>query len=366
MFLGARSPVGVATLAALAVFATGLAVATPLLSVLGGPGGSSFRSPLWRGQPASQVSALGEASVTVDPGSTPLRSIVHRAGRPAPAPGKRTALLIGINHARGGATLPGSVTDATNVRDALLMYGFPRNNITMLLEGQATRANILGQIDALAARTPSDGVAVFAIATHTRRRGGTNELLTADGLRISAPELASHLAAVRSRAWIALPTCYAGGYALKGIVGHNRVATFATSADRPTYQLGDAGSYLIINMVREAMLDGYAPFSVETAFQYAHDELERDAPDRVPQISDGIAGDLILGSAPPPTARKTLRASSRSRTRPAAPPEPEEYSSATMDSGGYGDAQPDPESTEQPQSNSSVGVCGSFRYRCGD
>ena len=31
----------------------------------------------------------------------------------APAPAKRTALIIGINRARGGRPLPGSITDAT-------------------------------------------------------------------------------------------------------------------------------------------------------------------------------------------------------------------------------------------------------------
>ena len=81
----------------------------------------------------------------------------------------------------------------------------------MLVETSATRAAIRDELSSLASRTPSNGIAVFAVATHTRRYGGQNELLTADGLRISAGELASRLGAVRSRMWVALPTCYSGG-----------------------------------------------------------------------------------------------------------------------------------------------------------
>jgi hypothetical protein len=277
-----------------------------------------------------------------------------------PSTSKRHALIIGINNARGGKPLPGSVTDAKNLRRALLMYGFKDENIRMLVETSATRERIRSELSRLASRTPSNGIAVFAVATHTRRYGGTNELLTADGLRISSGELASRLSAVRSPMWIALPTCYSAGYALPGIVGHNRIATFASSADKPSYQLGDAGSFLILNMVRRAMLERQAPGSVEDAFHWAKNELEESSPEHVPSMSDGIHGDLVLGqidAADPPVSGDTTFSAQPDPQRPPYDPERQETVGAAPD-----DAS-DPETSSQ-SSGGGVRVCGSFRARC--
>lgn len=286
----------------------------------------------------------------IRPAATPARE-----EPPAPVvrvsadPGARTALIVGIDRARGTAPLPGSVTDAQNLQAALLAYGFAPQNITMLLNEQATRPAILSALRALAARTPTDGLAVFAAATHTRRARATNQLATAEGGRISATELGAHLAAVRSPAWIALPTCYAGGYAVRGIVGPGRVATFASSADRPSYQAGAAGSFLFVHMVRKAMLERRAPSSVEAAFAYARSELERNHPDHVPSMSDGVPGELVLGRAG--TLPVTPRGS-REGARPG-------WSAASD----HPSASPAPAPTPRRR-RGGVGVCGRFNYNC--
>ena len=271
-----------------------------------------------------------------------VRQTAHRIG----APSERTAVIVGINHAQGTTPLPGSVRDARNLHAALLGYGFREDNITLLLDGQATRSAILGALDSLALRTPASGVAVVAIATHTKRSGGTNLLATADGGRISAAELASRLGAVRSPAWVALPTCYAGGYAKPGIVGYNRVATFASDGNTMSYQAGSAGSFLFIHMVRRAMLEGRSPESVEGAFEFARGEIERDYPERVPSMSDGVPGDLVLG-----------RISST----------PHDTSVSTYQGGRYGyehaESSPAPRPESRP-SRRTVVVCGRFRYNC--
>jgi hypothetical protein len=282
-----------------------------------------------------------------------------------PSTSKRHALIVGINNAKGGRPLPGSVTDAKNMRNALLMYGFADENIHVLLEGRATRGRILDELSSLAARTPSNGIAVFAVATHTRRAGGQNELLTADGLRVSARELASRLSAVRSRMWVALPTCYAAGYALPGIVGRDRIATFASAADRPSYQLGDAGSFLILNMVRHAMIERQAPGSVEDAFHWAKNTLEESSPENVPSMSDGIPGDLVLGRVEADDLQGPTRPSAegwRTQARPE-PGERESYETVRT-SPDSGDAPDGSGSGDRGSSNGGVGVCGSFRARC--
>jgi hypothetical protein len=271
------------------------------------------------------------------------------------APADRNAVIVGINNARGTPPLPGSVRDATHLNAALLRYGFRGENISLLLNEQATRPAILSALRTMAARTPANGIAVFAIATHTRRSGGTNQLATAEGARISAHELASHLAAVRSRTWIAMPTCYAGGYALPGIVGPNRIATFSSSANEQSYQAGAAGSFLFIHMVRRAMLESHAPYSVESAFAFAQDEIQRQHPDHVPSISDGIAEDLVLGpSAPVVNARWE-------------PPQRDPEYRAFGDSSYQSEYEsgPDPSPTPGPyRRRGPASVCGSVTYNC--
>ncbi len=277
-----------------------------------------------------------------------LQTYVRQSGHRFVAPAERTAVIVGINHARGTPPLPGSVRDARNLHEALVRYGFRAENITLLLEGEATRSAILGALRSLADRTPASGVAVVAIATHTKRVHGTNLLATADGSRISGGELASHLRGVRSPAWIALPTCYAGGYALPGIVGFNRIATFASSADRMSYQAGDAGSFLFIHMVRRAMVEGLSPASVESAFEFARRELTRDHPEHVPSMSDGVPGDLVLG--PIRVTRSTRWQPSGGRDHP--------DSSETAGSQ-RAEAPPTPPPGRR---TGDVGICGRFRY----
>jgi hypothetical protein len=280
------------------------------------------------GPAAAGIGGVGAVSV-MGPRTVPHFS---PGTRPAPPPGTRFALLIGINHARGASALEGAVTDALNVKQALLDYGFPPQNVRTLLDAQASRAAILQGLDDLVAETPPSGIAVVAIAAHSRRYGGVDQLLAADGLRVDSTEIAGRLQHLRARAWIALPTCYAGGYAIPGIVGHNRIATFASDGRSESYEVGRAGSYLIIDMVQDAMIERYAPQSVESAFYWAQHRLEQTNPNRVPSISDGIDGDLVLGDMPgaqsygppPPQAQQ---AQGRSQTTgsdvpPSDPPTP--------------------------------------------
>ncbi len=315
----------------------------PKLSAVGE--GGSFAYGPWGGSLGSRPGALD-----VD-----LEYGIKNAIAP-PSAGKRTALIVGINHARGGRPLPGSITDANNLRDALLAYGFKSSRIKMLIEQEASAIAIRKGLESLARRTPRDGLAVFAVATHTRRRGGRNELLTADGNRISSTELASRLGRVRSRMWVALPTCYAGGYALPGIIGPRRIATFASPRDQQTYQLGSAGSYLFINMVRRAMLEGGAPKSVESSFRFAVKTLKKDAPDRVPHMLDGIKGELVLGRFVPPGGDTVAAAGGGARNGSAVGPPTITKSRPDPD--------PAPPPTTPAPRRISPGICGRISYNC--
>jgi hypothetical protein len=254
------------------------------------------------------------------------------------SPQAKTALIIGIGSAPGADPLPGSITDAKTVRTALLDYGFPSQNITMLLDSQATRGAILNALDALAARSSSSGVAVVSITTHSSNSGSENSMRAWDG-RVYAHELGSRLGRVRGRLVTFLPTCYSGGYAVPGVVGANRIAVFSSPASEKSWQLGEAGSWMILYMVKYGMINGGAPTSVESAFGYAKHRLEKEAPDRVPHMSDGISGDMKLGpvtwlkpKAPAKTAAPKTASTGTTSPKPA--PQPTPTPTATPSNGG--------------------------------
>ncbi|MEX2394209.1 MAG: caspase family protein, partial [Actinomycetota bacterium] len=220
----------------------------------------------------------------------------------------KVALLVGINNAPGSTPLEGSITDVKNMKAALLMYGFKESNIQVLTEGKASRTGILNGLSSLTARSKSNGIAVFLLATHSGSSGGDLTFATGGGGRISRHELASHLGRVKGRLFSMLPTCYSKGYALPGVIGKNRIAVFSSSADEYTWQMGGAGSWLVYYMVKQAMVNKKAPGSIEKSFAWAKKEINAELAERAPIISDGIAGDLVLGkvpSAPKPSAPKS-------------------------------------------------------------
>jgi hypothetical protein len=273
--------------------------------------------------------AEAEADPTADPTAAPrakrsgnyVPASAPRAAAPVAqavkytsAPGRKVAFLVGVNKAPGSTPLEGSITDVKNMKAALIMYGFKSENIHTLTDPNATRGNILNGLSSLAARSKSDGIAVFLLATHSGQSGGDLTFATGGGGRISRHELASKLGAVRGKLFTMLPTCYSAGYALPGIIGKNRIAVFSSSAGEYTWQLGSAGSWLVLYMVRYAMLDHKVP-TVEGAFRWAKAAIQKEAPERAPILSDGISGELVLGQVPKP---KVTTAAKKPAPKPAA------------------------------------------------
>ena len=208
----------------------------------------------------------------------------------AARPGAHTALIVGVNDNDPKNPLAGAGADADNMRTALLKYGFHSSDIVVLRDGQATRPRILSELQRLVARTPSNGIAVFAAASH----GAGTSFRTAEGARLYASELGRYLGRIRAPVWTALAMCYAAGFAVPGVVGPNRIATFSSAANQLTYEIGGAGSELFYAMVKQGMIDAGAPRSVESAFNFAHATLAKDY-SNLPVMSDGVPGELVLG-----------------------------------------------------------------------
>lgn len=335
----------------LAGFLTGQAVAVGALRESSEPPSPSAAAVLHEA-PATGTGDV--ATVVGRPIAAPSRAAAPATARPPIRHGDRKALLIGIDHAAGSPTLTGAVGDAKAMRDALLTFGYEPSDVVVLLDREATHERILAELRSLAARTPARGQAVFAFAGHTRRKGGRNHFVAADGRTVSADTLATHLRGVRAPMWVALPTCYAAGYRIPGITGPNRVATFASAANELSYEsTAFDRSFLIEYMVVRGLLAGKSPPTVEAAFRFAHSTLSRNRPDRLPVIEDDHAGEFVLGSArytpagDDPTHGEPGLGLSRPAPAPAPPPDDDT-----------------PQPTPEPDDRKGLGTCGAVRFRC--
>jgi hypothetical protein len=101
------------------------------------------------------------------------------------------------------------------------------------------------------------------------------------------------------------------------------------------------------------MLEQRAPESVESAFEFARGELERDFPEYVPWMSDGVPGDLILGP---------IRVA-RSVDEPRPPGSPEYNAPPTYGTDGQSAAEQSPPPPPRRRT-ADWEVCGPLRYNC--
>jgi hypothetical protein len=120
-------------------------------------------------------------------------------------------------------------------------------------------------------------------------------MVAADGTLVDDRELADRLSRVAAtRAWIAMASCYGGGFT--EVLGPGRILTGAAPADALAYETTQYGrSFLVQYMVREAMIDRKAPGSVQAAFAYATAELARRHPTRLPVQVDLAGAPLDVG-----------------------------------------------------------------------
>jgi hypothetical protein len=121
-----------------------------------------------------------------------------------------------------------------------------------------------------------------------------------------------------------------------------------------------------MNMVKRAMLEGEAPASVESAFGWAHDYLSKNSPNRVPLMTDGVDGELVLGRVT--WSRRASQANAR-RHRNSGSDNPGVEVPVGASTGppagspdGSDPQQPQP--TRRPPPGTTVGVCGNYHLNC--
>jgi hypothetical protein len=79
----------------------------------------------------------------------------------------RQALLVGINDYQAINDLKGCINDVTNMRNILKTYlGFSNNDIRVLVDNRATKANILDRLEKMVSKAKSGDYLVFHFSGH--------------------------------------------------------------------------------------------------------------------------------------------------------------------------------------------------------
>lgn len=184
-----------------------------------------------------------------------------------PAPQKKFAVVIGIVYPDNDlGVVKYADRDAASVYNLLTeKWGFPRENVVYLRNGEATRDNIDNALKWLSTNPAIDAQSdvVFFYSGHGLRNapggGYQNPNLpgfglvpydynnfdfrnTGDGLLFDTylASLFSHLNP--GRMWIAIDSCFSEGYNRPGIAGANRVVTLSSRADQVSGEIDETGS----------------------------------------------------------------------------------------------------------------------------
>lgn len=247
------------------------------------------------------------------------------------------AVVVGINDYPGNDhDLTKAVPDARDMDAALAAYGVPPSHRLLLLDGQASSANLRRSMSWLVGHASPDATAVLFFSGHVAHvasegpRGPSHvALVAADGTGVTDREVARALDHLEARsAWIAIAACY--GAEFDTLLAPGRVLTAAAGRGEVAYENAALDhSYLVEYMVERAMLEGRAPGSVQEAFGWARAQIAHDYPNRQPVEIDRSRGQTILGRSvtpapqpspqPPPDRHQ---ASPDPKPAPATPPSP--------------------------------------------
>jgi hypothetical protein len=206
------------------------------------------------------------------------------------------AVVIGINDYPGTENdLRSAVNDADDMQQALRTLGVTNDHILVLRDGQVTANTLLKSVSWLANHASADAVAGFFYAGHVRKTPyGNEEIVTSDGSSVTDNELAGALDRVQAtRSWVAMAACYGLGF--DEVLKPGRVLTAAAGRNSQAYENSSIGrSYMVEYMVRQAMIQGRASATVQTAFNYAVERIRAEHPGREPVQIDNSNGALDL------------------------------------------------------------------------
>jgi hypothetical protein len=270
----------------------------------------------------SAIITISASGATNTPQTVPVNLTISAAGV------NKWAVVIGIADYRGRSNdLWHPDEDAIEMREALINnYGFPEENIQMLLNKEATAQAIVDAIRWLAENEDADSTVVFFFCGHgTRAPDGswddddegdgydegivtTDMYVLPDGPSTTYVTLGNEFADFESQKFaLVFGSCHSGGMFDddNDLQASGRVICSACKADQYGWDYRDLGNTLFgYYFVDEGILDRLADsdlvsgnqdgqVSMEEALDYAYPRVTALQSDSEPRISDGFTGELI-------------------------------------------------------------------------
>lgn len=231
-----------------------------------------------------------------------------------PQTNKKFAVVIGIDYTSMDlGAVDFADRDAESVYNLLTDHmGFPRENVMLLQDQNATRDNIYRALDWLTGnpQIDADTDVVFFYSGHGLRNGdgaGLNNPAIAPGYALVPFDfagfdykngagliwdsyLADRLGRINpGRMWITIDSCNSGGFNRPGITGPNRVVTLSSQADELSSEIPEVGRGAFTQyFIEEGVARG---IPVEQAFQAAAPRAAA-AYGQNPLIADNYAGNM--------------------------------------------------------------------------
>jgi hypothetical protein len=230
------------------------------------PGSRSLPIPGW-GQPSASPTApspfpTAPMPYPVPAAPAPMPYPVPAAPVEAPSSGRVVGVFAGITDYQSASDLPFCASDAARVQQAFVNAGImdPMDSV-VLTDHQATRANIANAIERMSRRLQPGDTLVFFFSGHGSQEGdrdgdegdGQDETIElADG-SMTDDQLTQLLQAAQHRSFVALDTCYSGGFARDVGRLHDSVGFYASREDQLSYVADEhqAGGYLSYYLAEE-------------------------------------------------------------------------------------------------------------------
>lgn len=210
------------------------------------------------------------------------------------------ALLIGIDrYPSPTEDTVGSVADAKTLEAALIARGWGGDRVVTLLDGRATRENVIASLRWLASKTNENSLVVLHYSGHER----DGSLLLADNRTLAGGLLTELTEPIRAQSmWIDLIACNAGGILDERALKPGRLVTTSSKDDQMSFGDVTLGHSIFGHFALEQALMGGAgdadengTISVQEAFAYAKGRVESYTSNRqVPQMVDRTGGELYL------------------------------------------------------------------------
>ena len=192
-------------------------------------------SPAPPAAPVQQAAtpALDVASVL---GPPPGPQYDRRPERTA-APQDRYAFLVGVqDYRRPTVDTIGSVKDVQYIADRLVESGWPRENVRVVTDEQATGAAIRDGIAWLAANGRPGTFSLFHYSGHVKQHGKQSESLwPVDRDFVRDREVVQRLSAVQGRLWVDIAGCEAASF-LDGLPSERVLFSGSSKAVEKSYE----------------------------------------------------------------------------------------------------------------------------------